>query len=180
MARLRAFSARDFPRVGLLACFLALPACASGPRYADYSPSMKPLDPAASRLTIFRESHFSGSGMDARVKIDGKTVGTVPNGSVLVVDHAPGNLKISLDSRADMFDGMEFPITAEPAHAYYIEIRSTHADYMQTMGGALPYLLGSMRAEGVTDYCGHGWCAALRSESEAAPKLAELDVERPD
>lgn len=164
----------------VLALTMALTGCASGVRYADSSTSLPALDPAQTRLTIFREWHFSGGGVNARVKIDGKKVGTVPNGSVLVVEHASGNLKISLDSPMDMFDGMDFNLKTEPGETYYIEIRSTHADYMQTMGGALPYLLGSLRAEGVTDFCGHGWCAALRTESVAVPKLADLDIETPE
>jgi hypothetical protein len=162
----------------LMALVVAVAGCASGPRYSDTSTSLATLAPTKVRLTIFREAHFAGSGVDARVKIDGRTVGKVPNGSVLVVEYEPGNLRIGLDARSQS-DGMEFTLPTTAGENYYVEIRSTHADYMTNMGGVLPYVLGSMHAEGVTQHCGPGWCAALRSKGEALTKLADLDVETP-
>jgi hypothetical protein len=57
-----------------------------------------------------------------------------------------------------------FPLKLEPGATYYIAIGTPGA------GGVL---FGTLSAN-VRQYCGGGWCAALQSSEEAAPKLESL------
>jgi hypothetical protein len=153
-----------------------LAGCAMGPRYAEVSKSLPPVSNAMARIVFFREAHLSGAPLSPRIKVNGRKVGELPNGSALIVEYAPGELTISVDLVIDR-GTLEFPLTAQPGQEYYIEVGLDEpTGYAKMSGGVGGYYLSTLRAEGVTQFCS-GWCAQFRDRSEALPKLSDLRVQ---
>lgn len=150
--------------------------CATGPKFAQISDHLQPVQDTKTRLVFFRTSHFVGSAISAHIKINGEKVGTLGNGAVLIVDRQPGDLAITIEQPIS-FSGLQFVLKTNAGSELYIEVASGDADDFFEKAGALPYLLGGLRAQDVNQHCGADWCAAIRNRDEALPKLSELELE---
>jgi hypothetical protein len=163
--------------LGLLFLFILFSGCASGPRYADVSNSLPPIGTDVARIILLREAHLIGAPLSPRVKIDGQKVGELPNGSVLIVEHAPGELTISIDLAIER-GALEFPLRAELGQEYYVEVGLDEpTGYYKASTGLVGALMDNFRGEGVTQFCSVGWCAQVRARSEALAKMADLRVQ---
>jgi hypothetical protein len=126
------------------------------------------------RATFFRESHFVGSLIEARVKVDGREVGTVSNGAALEIEIPSGEPKIVIDSALG-FASLTIPLKVEAGMAYYIEVA---AQSPIPAAGVVPYLLGGLKSK-VDQYCNSDWCAGIIEKNEALPKIQNLGLETP-
>jgi hypothetical protein len=72
-------------------CLFISGCVASGPK------GLKELEPRSGKgiLYVFRESKIAASGINTTIELDGKELGTLPNGSFLVTYVTPGTHKVS-------------------------------------------------------------------------------------
>lgn len=164
-----------------LAAAMLLTACATGPNYRDAQASMAALGPDKARVVFFRESHFVSSLARARVKIAGKTIGTVANGGAIQVDLPPGPTTITLDTPLTLRGGeLIVPLQAVGGATYYIEVAGQSALAPSGYGGATGMALNTLRATEVTQFCSPDWCATIVDQNTAMPKLQKLTLETAD
>jgi hypothetical protein len=154
---------------------LSLAACASGPRYGDAA-AVHTLPHDKARLVVFRESHFAGSLKTARIKIDGRTVASLPNGAVLQVDHDPGHVEIGVDSLLD-FGACEIRLEVNPQAEYFVEV-GVYIPMSPVTMGLVPHLLITTNST-ANRVCGGGWCAAVVEKREASARLHDLTLVTP-
>src|SRR6266568_5940862 len=83
----------------LLFVVSSIAGCASGPNYGEVKSATPSLAQDKARIVFFRQSRFAASVATLRLQIDGVTVGSLPNGSILSVDHATGNLNIRFERK---------------------------------------------------------------------------------
>jgi hypothetical protein len=100
---------------------LCLAGCA-GVSYRDVKASLPPLGPDKARITIFRESRFFGSALTFDISIGGAPAGKLPSGSVLTVDHAPGDLFLAATSRFPAMARASMTLSAQPGQEYFVEM----------------------------------------------------------
>ena len=100
---------------------LQLAACAGTSAIESQS---KQRDTRLARMYFLREQGvlgaLGGSTPAAEVKVDGKTVGTVTNGSYIFVDRSPGPYKLSVQSGISL--AFETEVQVEAGKAYYFNI----------------------------------------------------------
>jgi hypothetical protein len=164
---------------------LCLIGCASS--YRDVQSSLPPAAPDKSRVVFFRESHFFGSAITFGIAIDGKKVGSLGSGSVLIVDHVPGDLQLDADGGflgAGQNAGMV--LKAKPGEEYFIEF-GTAPDCNAYQAAAPGQQLLSCIAMAMvprtardTDSCGIEWCIGLRDPADALPRIESLSAEKAD
>jgi hypothetical protein len=95
---------------------LLLASCTSGPKYEDVAASIPPIPVYHARIVIFRDSAFGTGRENMRVTIDGATVGYVPLGSVLTIDHSPGVLHIHVETSGIFRGGeVDMKLSARPS-----------------------------------------------------------------
>ncbi len=141
-----------------------------GPSFGEVQPTLQPVAKDKARIILFRDSHFMGWGASNDVKIDDKPVGNLANGTFLVADHDPGDIRIALIG--DFFSGdFAFSFEAKAGETYYVEYQMDGSTDAPIQGGG--FVTISAHAE-KRDFCGPGWCAGRESAAEALPKLANL------
>jgi hypothetical protein len=123
-------------------------------------------------VTIFRESHFVGMGIDAKIKVKGLPYGYVLNGSGIRIGLPPGTTSIDVYTVMD-FGHLSVPLTVESGKEYYLEL--AQQPNMAFTGGAVGYLLSTRKAN-VSQFCGGGWCAAVEDAETALPKLEKIHL----
>jgi hypothetical protein len=151
-----------------LAAFLVLTGCATIPPMnyvADSSPSH-------ASLTFFRQRHYMSSALTAVVVIDGKGVGPLDNGQVLVTNAPTGDLKIEITSNSD-FRSLALPFHAEAGKDYFVEIMPQSA-YIGLPGGGLFVM---PRERGPVSACNMNWCIAVLNVDEAKRRIAKLNTQ---
>jgi hypothetical protein len=167
---------RLLPTALVTVCLLG--GCSGGPEYAEVAPSLGAVSSGQARLVFFRESHFAGSIVTLRLWVDGVRVGSLPNGSVLIVDHTPGTVRVRFDQWGS-FSPVSFPITAEAGHEYYIELGMRPQCELFLVGVIGCAIADSVADMSAGDHCSsEGWCAALRDRDAALPRLTDLTVEK--
>jgi len=107
----------------VVVCCLAveLTACASTSAVESQT---RQRDGRLARLYFLREKGLigamGGTGAGAEIKVDGKSVGTVANGSYIFVDRPPGRYALSVENKVSM--AFETEIQAESGQNYYFNI----------------------------------------------------------
>jgi len=100
---------------------LQLAACAGTSAIESQS---KQRDSRQARMYFLREQGvlgaLGGKAAAAEIKVDGKTVGSVTNGSYIFVDRPPGLYKLSVQAGISM--AFETDLQAEAGKAYYFNI----------------------------------------------------------
>jgi hypothetical protein len=109
-------------RIGIAFCAaLQLAACAGTSAIESQS---KQRDTRLARIYFLREKGvlgaLGGSTPAAEIKVDGKTVGSVTNGSYIFVDRSPGLYKLSVQSGISL--AFETEAQVEAGRAYYFNI----------------------------------------------------------
>jgi hypothetical protein len=173
----------DYRFVFVLLAF-GLSACATS--YRDTKSSVVPVAPDKSRIVFFRESHFFGTAITLNIAIDGKKVGSLGSGSVLTVDHAPGDLHLYADGGLlGSGQNASMTLSAKPGQEYFIEF-GTAPDcnaYQAATPGQQLLSCAAMamvpRTAHDADSCGIEWCMGLRDPEDAMPRLDSLSVEKP-
>jgi len=100
----------------------ALTGCAAmGPKYVDVAPTIPALSPDTTRIILLREQQFLYLALDARVEINGRQIGSLSIGSFTYVDHAPGQVNISVDNWS--FPGKYvISVNLKPNGEYYFDV----------------------------------------------------------
>jgi Protein of unknown function (DUF2846) len=84
----------------------------------------KQRDPQLARMYFLREQGvlgaLGGTTAAAEIKVDGKTVGSVTNGSYIFVDRSPGLHKLSVQTGLSL--AFETEVQVETGRAYYFNI----------------------------------------------------------
>lgn len=162
---------------------LSLQACgSSGPQFSE-SRVARPADNRTARLVFFRESHFVGGGNVYRVAVNGKRVGSMPDGSVLIVDVPPGSLNIvfsTIWSATALFnDGsLHMPvIAAAVGQEYYIEVKPGESTIAV---GAVPMQVGHIDPTIPNQSCANGICGVFTDKAAALPRMRGLGMETPE
>jgi hypothetical protein len=178
---------RDICRMLSLLPILVMAAC-GGTQWSDVKSTLPAVPQDKARLVIFRQSHFGGSAVRVNISINDTVIGSISNGSVLRVDHAPGNLDIYVDPETPlglsaidrMFGapkGFDDFLTVDGGHTYYIELGGWPNCDPDRIGGLAAC---GMEATSMTksDNCNFSlhWCVGVRDESVALPKLDGLSV----
>jgi|KBSMisStandDraft_5_1062788.scaffolds.fasta_scaffold279595_2 hypothetical protein len=136
------------------------------------------LDVTKARILFFRPGSFVGMAADARIRIDGKTVGWVGSGSAVFVDHAPGDILVGIGG-PDRYTASDFVLTLAPGKEYFVTLAAeAHPGF-----GVLPFIIGKGidAARHVNEqHCGYGWCAGVVDRSAALPELAPLSLSGPN
>ncbi len=169
-------------RLAVIVAFaIALTGCTSGPEYKSVESSIPSLALQQARIIFFRQSNWAGGVATLRVQIDGTTVGYLPNGSLLRIDHAPGDLYIRVE-RSGIFDEghADLELVAATGQEYYLEAGTT-SDCNPLLLGYVGCPLATMQTgmSASVDHCGGGWCVGARSVQYARPKLGSLSVQTP-
>jgi hypothetical protein len=132
-------------RLLLIACLLGivtLQGCASGPSLEGSPYYRGPAESSDSMATvyIFREKHSIGSAVTQNVSIDGKLVGSLPNGGYLVTRIGPGSHEM-LFRRANFLHGdlsdAVFKVELEVGKTYFIAKETSSMPYKDSRGLSL-------------------------------------------
>ncbi len=112
----------QFNRIVIASCLaLLLAACAGTSAVESQS---KQRDARQARLYFLREKGIVGAlggpTKAAEVKVDGKAVGTVTNGSYIFVDRPPGSHQLSLENGVSM--AFETDVEVEAGREYFFNI----------------------------------------------------------
>ncbi|NKC16271.1 MAG: DUF2846 domain-containing protein [Gammaproteobacteria bacterium] len=84
----------------VLMATIYLGGCATGPKFAEISPSLGAVAPDIGRIYVYRTAVL-GAALQPEVKLNGEVVGkAVPNG-FFYVDQEPGNYKIATSTEVD-------------------------------------------------------------------------------
>jgi hypothetical protein len=101
----------------VLAASLYLGSCATGPKFAEVSPSLGSTAPDNGRMYIYRTA-VMGAAVQPEVKLNGETVGkAVPKG-FFYVDREPGNYKIATSTEVDR----HLSLTLEKGQTRYVRL----------------------------------------------------------
>lgn len=114
---------------------LALPGCVttnSGPvAFYDVSKLEVPT-PGESHIYFMRPGHLIGALMSAKITMNGRTVGSLSNGSYFVVKTPPGQYQVSLEW--GLFSGRQtLEVTARPGERTYVEAECQTTRYTGTV-----------------------------------------------
>jgi hypothetical protein len=129
--------------------------------------------PNRASLTFFRQRHYVSMALTAVVVIDGKGVGYLGNGQVLVANASPGDVKIEITSDSD-FRSLAMPFHADPGGDYFIEVMPQSL-YLGLPSGAFFVM---PRESGPVSACNMNWCVAVLSPDEAKARIAKLNARR--
>jgi hypothetical protein len=77
----------------ILAAFL-ITACATGPKFSEYSATVKPVAPGYGRIWIYRPSKMAGAAVQPHVFLNGEKVGKAQPGCYFYVDRLPGSYEV--------------------------------------------------------------------------------------
>jgi hypothetical protein len=116
-------------RIVIVFCVaLQLAACAGPSAIESQS---KQRDTRLARMYFLREKGMlgalGGTVPTAEVKVDGKTVGSVTNGSYIFVDRSPGLYKLSVQSALTLAFETEVQVEADRAYYFNIGVPKTGA-----------------------------------------------------
>ncbi len=123
-------------------------------------------------MFFFRASRFIGVASDAKIEINGVKSAWVGSGSAVFVDHAPGEVVVSIGG------DKAFAMTVEPGREYFVGLGAVgHTDAL----GAVPYLLETVANAGLPqEHCGWDWCAGIFDKHAVLPTLAKLSISGPN
>src|ERR1700735_5126187 len=68
-----------------------------GPLYGSIKASIPRVSADKVVLTFYRQSHWAASIATVRVQVEDVTVGELPNGALIHMEHAPGTLHIRIE-----------------------------------------------------------------------------------
>ena len=162
----------------LRAALLSLPLLFSTPAWVDdlmereHKAYPSESDKLNGFVTIFRESHFVGGGIDAALRVNGLTYGYVLDGSGIRIGLPPGLTKLDVYAVAG-FGHLSIPIEIDTGTESYVEL-SSQPNPMYA-GGIIGYALSRQKSD-VHQYCGDGWCAAVEPVDVALPKLQKIKL----
>jgi len=84
----------------VLMASIYLGGCATGPKFAEVSPTLSAVSPDTGRIYVYRTAVL-GAAVQPEVKLNGEAVGkAVPNG-FFYIDRKPGNYKIATSTEVD-------------------------------------------------------------------------------
>jgi hypothetical protein len=153
------------------ACAQQSPTLPSAARPAVPDPlAALPQQPAGqARVIFYRRSSFVGVAAGARIKIDGKTAAWLDSGTAVFIDHAAGEVQISIDSPWGMGEAA-FTLNLKPDRQYFVPLVTEGS-------GALGAMLNTQH---ISHYCGGGWCADVVNKAEALPAISTLSLSGPN
>jgi hypothetical protein len=154
--------------VGMI-CWLA--GC-GGPAFKDEQAAIQNVPPGKARIVIFRPWRYVGALVSSDIKVDGKVIGRLGNGSFSTVDHDPGGPEIILPNGFLMKD-FQYSFSVEAGKIYYLEVWAYNSS---GFGGPGQVAVDSLFVPGqsTASYCGPQWCVRREDAAEALPKLSSL------
>lgn len=175
--------------VALCALATGLPlvsACSGGPQYRDVKSTIPGVPPDQSRVFFFRLGSIGASAVPLHISVDGKPIGSLPNGSLLRMEHAPGivHIVVARGGLPGLLDGGQvvLDMLALAGQEYYLQIApSSECDISMVgyLGCGIQWTLTKSMDESSAQ-CDGGFCIARRAKEEAVPKLDPLTVEKPE
>jgi len=143
---------------------------ASNETTSDPLAMLPPLQGNHARIFFFRESRFVGIVADARIKLDGKTIGWVGSGRAVYVDHLPGDVLVGV-AQSDGFEKGDFALTLAPGTEYFITVAAR-----ANLG-----LIGEIINLGINQqHCSAWYCAGVVGREAALSALANMSISGPN
>lgn len=167
-------------------CAFLFSAAAFAPSFAeDATPSpadlsnplrnLPKLDASKARIFFFRPDRYVGLAADARLRINGKTVGWVGSGSAVFVDYVPGDAIIGIGG-SDGY-GHDFSLTLQAGQEYFITV----AAEANACCGIIPALANVIIDSHIDQqHCENGWCAGVVDKAAALPEFQNLSISGPN
>jgi hypothetical protein len=103
--------------IGLIASFLFVQGCASGPAYSQMQGSIPPVPADKGRIYFFRPS-IVGAAVQPAVRLDGVEVGTAKPKGFFYVDAAPGNHVIETTTEVSR----QLSLTLDKGQTRYVQL----------------------------------------------------------
>jgi hypothetical protein len=97
--------------------------CATGPTALE--PQKGAQNQRSARLYFLRQDGFFSMGSAARIRVNGKAIGSITNGSYIVVDRPAGSYTLSVDPGID-FGSFEVDVQVSEGASYYYEVGPRH------------------------------------------------------
>lgn len=128
------------------------------------------LDANKARVFFFRPDSYVGMVANARLRINGKTVGWAGSGAAVFVDYPPGDVRVGIGG-SDGYGGYDFLVTLEPGQEYFITLAA-----QISFGLFSCPIEGLLRSKMADQHCGNCWCAKVVDKSTALPKLQNMSI----
>ncbi len=131
-------------------------------------PVLAATSDGTAKLLVFRQTRFVAGGELAVVKINGKMVGRLGNGGVMMTEVPAGPVEMQVSTMLD-FGRLTMPLKAEAGRQYYVELvaQLPHAVVGAT---GIPYFF-KQDDPSPGGACGGRWCAVPEPASVALPRL---------
>ncbi|HUK05055.1 MAG TPA: DUF2846 domain-containing protein [Burkholderiales bacterium] len=95
-----------------------LPACATGPRYAEVEKTLPKVAADKGRVWFYRSGIMFGAGIQPSVLLNGEKVGDSVPGGFFYVDRNPGSYEVLLSTEVDR----KVTFTLESAQERYVRM----------------------------------------------------------
>jgi len=95
-----------------------LPACATGPRYAEVEKALPKVAADKGRVWFYRSGIMFGAGIQPSVLLNGEKVGDSVPGGFFYVDRNPGSYEVLLSTEVDR----KVTFTLESAQERYVRM----------------------------------------------------------
>jgi hypothetical protein len=97
---------------------LALPACASGPKYSTLMATQTGVAPSQGRIYFYRPSAL-GAAVQPDINLNGQKVGTAKPHGVYFVDRAPGDCLVTASTETEK----KLTFVLEPGQTRYVRLK---------------------------------------------------------
>jgi hypothetical protein len=145
---------------------------AEAPMPANPLLAMPAIPKGMARLVVIRPSSFRSALVNARIRVEGETVGWVKNGHVAVADVASGSIEVQIDNPLN-FGHTSVPIVVAEGQTQYMLLKPTIV-YLGVIG-QIDY--GEMKKE--HQLCDGDWCVDLLSPDDGLVVAGTLPVTGP-
>ncbi len=96
-----------------------LTACASGPKMAEISSSIKPVKADEGRVYFYRSGSMMGAAIQPNILLNGKVVGESKPGGFFFVTTAPGPMEVSTSTEVEK----KLTFTLEAGQTRYVRTK---------------------------------------------------------
>ncbi len=101
----------------LMAVFLLVSGCATGPKFGDYLPKISDLPADSGRIYVYRTAVF-GAAVTPEIKLNGEVIGKAMAEGFVYADRPPGNYEIMTSTEVSR----KLSFTLEKGQTRYVRL----------------------------------------------------------